>query len=288
MVGCASDEGVIPAKSGRSPVVTQLTANDDVFESNPIFSPDGRWILFESDAAGNMDIWMIPAAGGDPVQITTDPAFDSTPFWSPDGRRFTFESERSGFKHIYVFDLDAPDDDPVPLTSGSWNNGSPCWSSDGSWIAYESNREKTGGSDLWMSPAGGGEAVRLTTTGSGVYNRSADFSPDSSKLVFESNLEEAQSALYTVAVDGGAQVRITGRTGYRGHPAWSPDGEEIAFEGSGAGTMEIYVVGAFGGTPLQVTDGGGFWPRWSPDGSLIVYGVFGNPEPNLWTVEVDW
>lgn len=106
--GCSDQESVIPVKSGRSPVITQLTTNDDIFEGNPVYSPDGQWILFESEADGDMDIWMIPASGGLAIQVTTDSGFDSTPFWSPDGRRFTFESDRTGFKNIYVFDLDDP------------------------------------------------------------------------------------------------------------------------------------------------------------------------------------
>lgn len=288
MAGCSSDEGVAPVKSGRNPVITQLTDNDGVFEGNPVYSPDGQWILFESEAAGNMDIWMIASSGGETFQFTTDPGFDTTPFWSPDGRRFCFESDRSGSKNIYVFDLDDPGAGPVAVTTGDWNHGSPCWSRDGLWIVYESNRDKEGGSDLWISPTGGGEAVRLTTTGDETYHRTADFSPDSSQLVFESNREAGQSALFTMPVTGGNPLRITSHAGYEGHPAWSPDGEEIVYEGSGSGAMEIYVVGSYGGTPLQVSDNGGFWPRWSPDGTMIVFGVFGDPEPNLWTMEVDW
>lgn len=288
LAGCSNDGTDAPVRKDRMPVTTQLTANDAVFEGNPIYSPDGQWILFESEAAGNRDIWMMPAGGGSPVQLTDHPAFDSTPFWSPDGRRFVFESERSGFKNIWIYDLDDPAAGPVALTEGAWDDGSPCWSPDGAWIAYESNRDKDGGEDLWMSPAGGGPAVRLTTSGDGVYHRTADFAPDSTRLVFESNRRQGASALYTLELAGGEPVRITDLLGYEGHPAWSPDGLEIAYESAVGGTMEIYVVAPEGGAPLQVTDAGGFWPRWAPDGTRIVYGVFGAGEPNIWAVEVDW
>ncbi|MEN8007641.1 MAG: hypothetical protein ABFS42_11540 [Candidatus Krumholzibacteriota bacterium] len=286
--GCANEEPAVPVKADRVPQVMQLTGNHDVFEANPIYSPDGNWILFESDVTGNRDLWLIPATGGEPRQLTFDKGFDSAPFWSPDGKRIVFESERSGFKNIWIIDPDAPAADPVALTSGVWEDADPVWSPDGEWIAYESNRAKDGGTDLWMSPVAGGPAKRLTTTGAGVYIRTADWSPDGTRLVCESNLENASSALYVLAVEGGSLTRITPENGYEGHPAWSPDGEEIAYESAQSGIMEIHVIPAAGGAPFQVTTGGGFWPRWSPGGDYIVFCVFGDPEPNIWVVEVDW
>lgn len=287
--GCIRDDSLPPVKPGRVPQVTQLTDTNEVFEANPIFSPDGAWILFESEVTGNRDLWMMPAEGGEPIQVTTYEGFDTAPFWSPDGMKVVFESDRSGFKNIWILDLSTPGSEPVPLTSGEWDDGDPVWSSDGTLIAYESNREKDFGSEIWMSPADGGEAVRLTTTGDGVYHRTADWSPDSGSLVFESNREEDSSALFSMPAIGGAVVtRVTSLSGYEGHPAWSPDGREIAFESTATGLMEVFVIPAAGGTPFQVTTEGGFWPRWSPDGSSIVYGVYGDPEPNIWVVEVDW
>jgi TolB protein len=285
--GCSSDEAPLPPANGRIPVAQQLTNSDDVFEANPIYSPDGNWILFESDAAGNRDLWRLPATGGTPEQLTTDPAFDSSPYWSPDGGSVVFESERSGGKHIWILDLVTPGAVPVALTSGDGDDGSPAWSPDGTYVVYESNREKTGGSDLWLSPVAGGPALRVTNTPAGVYHRTADWSPDSAQLVFESDRENAQPALFTMDATGGVVRRITPLSGYEGHPAWSPNGAEIAYESTATGTMEIHVVTATGGDPFRVTYAGGFWPRWSPAGDRIVYAVFGDPEPNLWTVQVD-
>lgn len=287
--GCESQEPLPPTmKSDRIPQVMEVTSNHGVFEANPIFSPDGNWILFESDVTGNRDLWLIPATGGEPRQLTFDKGFDSAPFWSPDGTRIVFESERSGFKNIWILDLNSPGSDPVPLTSGIWDDADPTWSPDGNWIAYESDREKDLGTDLWKSHVSDGSVMRLTTSGDGIYLRTADWSPDGGSLVCESNLDDESSALFTLPAGGGPLTRISPLMGYEGHPAWSPDGEEIVFESRVTGVMEIFTIPAGGGEFFQVTTGGGFWPRWSPGGDFIVYCVFGDSEPNIWIVEVDW
>ena len=154
MTGCGSDDSTSPPPVARIPVVAQLTDNAS-FESNPNISPDGQWILFESDVAGNMDIYRIPAEGGTAEQLTTDPAFDSAAEWSPDGQAIVFESERSGVKDIFYLDLSSPGAEPVALTSSESNDGSPNWSPNNDFIVFESARDKNGGSDIWLVPMGG-------------------------------------------------------------------------------------------------------------------------------------
>lgn len=286
--GCSDENPIKPVKSDRLPSVTQLTSNPQVFEANPIYSPDGSWILFESEAAGNRDLWLMPATGGQPQQLTTDMGFDSAPFWSPDGTKVVFESDRSGFKNIWMLDIGDLASGPVPLTVGEWDDADPVWSPDGTKIAHESSREKNRGTDIWVSPIDGSPAARITTTGNGIYNRTADWSFDGAYLVFESNRQDDQSALFTMPTGGGPATRITPVVSYEGHPAWSPDGTQIAYETHSNGVMEIFVIPARGGEPFQVTTGGGFWPRWAPDGGSIVYCVFSDPEPNIWVVKVDW
>jgi len=89
---------------------------------------------------------------------------------------------------------------------------------------------------------------------------------------------------------GGTPEQITETPSYEGHPSWSPDGVEIAYESTRGGTMEIYVIPAADPdrTPFQVTVAGGYWPQWSADSESIVYGLWTTGEADIWTVEVDW
>ena len=62
--GCVRRDLSSPVGPEPTPRTTQLTANHEVFEANPIYSPDGAWVLFESDLTGNRDLWIMPASGG--------------------------------------------------------------------------------------------------------------------------------------------------------------------------------------------------------------------------------
>ncbi len=65
-------------------------------QTDVTWSPDGRFIAYTSDFAGNFDVWVQPVTGGNPVQITTSPAHETQPDWSPDGSSIVFRSERDG------------------------------------------------------------------------------------------------------------------------------------------------------------------------------------------------
>src|SRR5690606_1524105 len=72
----------------------------------PQLSPDGRWIVYSQEDAGNTDIWLMDAATGAARSLTREPAIDTAPSFSPDGRSIVFESDRSGNNQLYVMTLD--------------------------------------------------------------------------------------------------------------------------------------------------------------------------------------
>ncbi len=64
---------------------------------HPRFSPDGRTIAFSSDREGNMDVYLIPTAGGAVKRLTIHSADDTVVDWSPDGKeRSLRQSARRG------------------------------------------------------------------------------------------------------------------------------------------------------------------------------------------------
>ena len=70
---------MIPASGGKPRRLTSHPANDNI----PSFSRDGRWIYFSSNRTGDYQIWKIPPAGGEAVQVTNNGGYAA--FESPDG-----------------------------------------------------------------------------------------------------------------------------------------------------------------------------------------------------------
>ena len=64
-------------------------------ESHPRLSPDGRWLAFTAEYGGNADVFVMPARGGAPTQLTFHPDFDEVVGWSADGAEVLFRSGRS-------------------------------------------------------------------------------------------------------------------------------------------------------------------------------------------------
>jgi Tol biopolymer transport system component/DNA-binding winged helix-turn-helix (wHTH) protein len=114
---------------------TRLTFGPGL-QTDPVFSPDGKFIAFASDRAGNLDIWVQPVSGAsDPVQVTKSPASDTQPAWSPDGTTLVFRSERG---HGGLFLVPAFGGAERQLTSfGS----DPTWSADGAEILFFAGRQ---------------------------------------------------------------------------------------------------------------------------------------------------
>ena len=142
--------------------VHRLTDNK-AREINPRFSPDGKWIAFSSNRAGNYDVYVIPPTGGKPRQLTFNTAADTVVGWTPDGKKIIFTSSRGlgVFPGVLTLFEISPEGGPEssmeqPLSTdwGAWASFSP----DGSKMAFSRHpgvwsRQHYRGSyavDLWI------------------------------------------------------------------------------------------------------------------------------------------
>lgn len=225
--------------------LVDLTRSGGTDES-PVVSPDGRSVAFDSDRAGNRDIWVMSIAGTSQRRLTTDPKDDAEPTWSPDGRQIAFTSWRDGHSEIYVMNADGSGQHRLTDTPARSSNEEPSWSPDGTRIAFSSNNGQQGIYE--MSPDGSN--VRLVAPAT-VINTNPDWSPDSTRIAYA-----YQNDIWVVPSTGGTPTNLTRRGITAAAPAWSPNGSTIAFwsRPTQTGNDDEFTVPAAGGPVTALTN----------------------------------
>ncbi len=108
------------------------------------WSPDGKQIAFISNISGRNNLWLVPATGGWPTQLTISDQRQTQPVWSPDGTWIAFISDHDGDEQWDLFLVSPKTGDVVNLTTSPESaEEEPAWSPDGRQVAYIT-KPKTG------------------------------------------------------------------------------------------------------------------------------------------------
>jgi len=252
-----------------------LTPDTPSYETMPAWSPDGRFIAFVSDRAGNEDIYLAPAsAPGDPAQqvaITQTPDQEHAPAWAPGGRQLAFAANENKSWGIYLVDLARNDYWPTdPALAGplrrTYNlrtDHHPTWAADGSRLAYTSDQNgrwqvfqmQWDGSQQEAYP--GSEALSGSTH--------PDWSPDMTRLAVAGLLNNNWD-IYVIDAGDGRLHALTTHPAKDWGPRWSPDGEWIVFVSERSGNGDLYLARADGSEEWRLTDSLAVetFPDWEP------------------------
>jgi tricorn protease len=132
----ANNIWVVERAGGRARRLTSFQGQT----SNPHFSPDGNWIAFSGEYAGNTDVYVVAAEGGEPKRLTWHPGADLVQGWTPDGKSVLFSSGRATWApnaapRFWTVPAEGGVEEPMALPRAYQGK----ISSDGSRVAYRMN-----------------------------------------------------------------------------------------------------------------------------------------------------
>jgi len=240
----AGDLWTAPAKGGNA---TRLTAHAGL-ELFPKFSPDGNWLAFTGQYEGDEQVYVIPAEGGQPRQLTYYPARG-----------------------------------PFP-PRGGYDNQVMGWTPDGTAILFRSQRDADGvrsEGQLFTVPAAGGPATALPMPSSGA----GDFSPDAKRLAYSPLFRDFRTwkryaggwaqdlYLYDLATNDVKPFATSTRT--ERDPMWI--GDAVYFASDRDGTLNLYAYDLKTEAVTKLTSSTTWDVRWpsSDNQSRIVYELDG-------------
>lgn len=255
-------------------------------------SPDGRTLAFvRSTTAKAGDLYVASLSGtananAEAKRLTFDGEDIEDAAWTRNGRELIFSSSRGGRRELWRIEVSGSGK-PVRVPAMGENASDLAISPSGGHLVYSRGSYH---SSLWKIPLEGGKGgVSVRVTESTARDKFSHFSPDGSRIAFQSGRSGVEE-IWVCDADGSNAVQLTsfGR-GMSGSPRWSPDGKTIAFDSNVAGTIDIYVIRAEGGQPIRVTTRSvhGFIPSWSRDGRWIYFASKRSGRIEIWKIRPD-
>jgi dipeptidyl aminopeptidase/acylaminoacyl peptidase len=196
------------------------------------WSPDGKQIAFVSNISGRNNIWLVPAGGGWPTQLTISEQRQVSPAWSPDGNWIAYASDYDGNEQWDVFLVSPNGGDVVNLTTTKDTaEEEPTWAPDGKSIAYTS-KPRTGSSHEIELMEIATRRVRHLTKGTPkeLGNYGPIFSRDGKSLVYtQAHATWKDSNVFLLDLANGVSTNLTPHEDEHLYVAadLSPDGKTV-------------------------------------------------------------
>ena len=259
----------------------------------PAWSPDGRFLAFASDAAGNADIWVVALADPSPSRLTTSDADEWQPAWSPDGRWIAYQSEQDGGGLFVMAATGGPARRIAPF------GFRPKWSPTGTTILFSGPPPNP---RLYVVGLAGDEPRVLEhDTLRLVAVQAAAWLPDGERVSVSGLSADRGWRLLTISIADGRAVASTVAPDVEARLredridietiAWSPSAEYLYFSGRSQDVSNLWRVKVDPATlelragPERLTTGAGsdLDPALSPEGGRLAFTV-GRKLTRIWSV----
>jgi TolB protein len=246
-------------------------------------------IAFVSTRSGNKEIWAMDYDGANQHELTSLHSIALTPRWSPDADRIAFTCYPTAGSilsaQICVYSTVSSRLLSWPRYRGT--NSSPAWSPDGTKILFMSSM--LGNPELFISEADGSRPKRLTHSVGA--DTSAAWNPKTGQQVAFVSDRGGTPQLYIMDADGSEvqKVELTDK-GYVIDPAWSPNGQLLAFAWRRPnGNYDLYVMDIASHALVELTRDAGRneRPSWAPDGRHIVFESTRTGTRQIWSMLAD-
>jgi dipeptidyl aminopeptidase/acylaminoacyl peptidase len=285
----------IPADGGFP---LQLTQSDDR-QYGRTASPDGKWIVFQSDHAGAeaYDLYVVPATGGAVTDLTNTPDIDEQgAMFSPDGTMLAFVRRAKTAPSANVDVMNFATHEVRELThEKSKDHGWSviAFSHDGKLLLANRRNATFTESEIWLIDAASSKATLLTKPGE--FNEAADISPDDRTIALttETKSGNKQAALLDVRYKS---VRLLKPDAWeQSVGGFSPDGRTLLFESDvdGRTALERFDIASGATAPLNLPEGvnrfaSNSGSSFSPDGGrILVTHQASNTPFDYWIVDTN-
>jgi len=256
----------------------------------PTWSPDGKSIAFISNMSGRNNLWLVPAEGGWPVQLTVSDQRQTAPAWSPDGKWIAYQSDYDGDEQWDIFLVSPKTGKVVNLTqTREIAELNPTWSPDGRYLAYEVKPKTSAAYEIDVYDMVMREVKHITSnTPQDQGNSGPIWSKDGKYIVYtQEQAKGTDSNIFIAEIATGRSTLLTPHDGEQRYSANDisarsvPDGQQILITSNAANGYENIGL-------LEVnTKAGGFKPgaikwlthdKWeirghefSPDGKHVTF-----------------